>query len=148
MKKKAHNFFTPEQQEDMKLAIMDAELDTSGEVRIHIETRCPGEANDRAAHIFKLLDMDKTELRNGVLFYLAIENRKFAVIGDSGINAMVEENFWQQIKGILIDNFAKGKFTEGLVISIGKVGLELKKYFPHQRNDVNELSDDLSFGDE
>lgn len=148
MKKKAINFFTPEQQEDMKLAIMDAELGTSGEIRIHIETRCPGEANDRAAHIFKLLGMDKTELHNGVLFYLAVENRKFAVIGDSGINMKVEEDFWQQIKGILIENFAKGKFTEGLVISIAKVGTELKKYFPHQPGDMNELPDDLSFGDE
>jgi uncharacterized membrane protein len=148
MKKAARNFFTAEQQEDLKLAIMDAELDTSGEIRIHIETRCRGEANDRAAHIFKILGMDKTELHNGILFYLAVENRKFAVIGDSGINAMVEENFWQQIKGVLIENFAEGKFTEGLITGIGKVGAELKKYFPHQRDDVNELPDDLSFGDE
>ena len=148
MKDNARSFFTPEQQEDLKLAIMHAELDTSGEIRIHIETRCRGEANDRAAQIFKILGMDKTELRNGILFYLALKNRKFAVIGDSGINAMVEENFWQQLKAILIEHFARDKFTEGLVVCIGKVGAELKKYFPHQRDDINELTDDLSFGDE
>lgn len=148
MKFNARSFFTPEQQEDIKLAIQNAELDTSGEIRVHIETRCPGDVNDRAAQIFKLLNMDETELHNGILFYLAVKNRKFAVIGDSGINVMVEENFWEHIKAILLDYFSQGRFTEGLVITITRVGEELKKYFPHQRDDINELSDELSFGDE
>lgn len=148
MKLSARSFFTPEQQEDIKLAILDAELDTSGEIRVHIETKCSGDAANRAAHIFEILQMDKTELHNGVLFYLAVRNRKFAVIGDSGINALVDENFWNQIKGILIENFARDKFTEGLVTAIGKVGAELKKYFPHKREDVNELPDEISFDQE
>jgi uncharacterized membrane protein len=148
MKISARSFFTPEQQEDLKLAILNGELDSSGEIRIHIETKCPGEANDRAAQVFKILGMEKTELHNGILFYLAVKNRKFAVIGDSGINAMVEELFWEHIKAVLMEQFAQGKFTEGLIAGITQVGEELKKHFPYQRDDVNELPDDLSFGDE
>ncbi|HNX44485.1 MAG TPA: TPM domain-containing protein [Bacteroidales bacterium] len=148
MKLTARSFFSPEQKEDLKLAIQNAELDTSGEVRIHLETSCKGEANDRAVQIFKTLGMDKTELRNGVLFYLAVKNRKFAVIGDSGINRMVDENFWEHLKALLIENFAEGKFTEGLILGVSNVGEELKKYFPHKPDDTNELPDELSFGDE
>ena len=86
MSKSARNFFTEEEKENIKLSIKNAELDTSGEIRVHVENKCKGEVLDRAAYVFDKLKMNKTELRNGVLFYLAIKNRKFAIIGDSGIN--------------------------------------------------------------
>jgi uncharacterized membrane protein len=142
----AKKFFTPEQQEDIKQAVLNAELDTSGEIRVHIENQCSGDVLIRAAQIFKKLRMDRTALHNGVLFYLAIENRKFAIIGDAGINAVVPENFWEQIKTKMLNQFREGQFTQGLSEAITEAGSQLKHHFPHQKNDVNELPDDISFG--
>ena len=90
--------------------------------------------------------MNKTELRNGVLFYLAVKSRKFAILGDSGINAKVPEDFWDKIKEDMAAHFKKGEFTEGLVKGIEEAGKSLKAYFPYKSDDVNELSDDISFG--
>ena len=144
----AKEFFTREEKEDIRQAILNAELDTSGEIRVHIETNCPGEVLDRAAYLFKKLGMQETELRNGVLFYLAVNNRKFAILGDKGINAMVPENFWDDVKVILMNHFRENRFAEGLVEGIGKVGEKLKAHYPYQADDINELSDDLSFGEQ
>jgi uncharacterized membrane protein len=146
MTKSAKDFFSKEQKEDIRQAILNAELDTSGEIRVHIETSFTGDVLDRAAYIFDKLGMQKTERRNGVLFYLAISNRRFAVIGDKGINAVVPENFWDDIKNNLLNHFREEKFTEGLMEGITMVGRKLKKHFPHQTGDVNELPDDISFG--
>jgi uncharacterized membrane protein len=140
------SFFTPQQQEDIRFAIRNAELDTSGEIRVHIENSLNGDVMDRAAYLFKQLDMDKTELRNGVLIYLALKNRRFAIIGDSGINKVVPENYWDTIKLNMINHFREGRFAEGLIEAIETAGQQLKKKFPRQRNDVNELSDEISFG--
>jgi uncharacterized membrane protein len=142
----AKDFFSIQEREDIKQAIMNAELDTSGEIRVHIENNCAGDVLDRAAFIFRQLGMNKTELRNGVLIYLAAKNRRFAIIGDSGINHVVPENFWNDIKANMLNHFRENRFTEGLVEAIGATGTQLKKHFPHQREDVNELSDDISFG--
>jgi uncharacterized membrane protein len=144
----ARDFFTKEQREDIRQAILNGELDTSGEIRVHIETNCKGEVLDRAAYLFKRLKMHETELRNGVLFYLAVKNRKFAVIGDMGINSMVPEDFWDEIKLILLNNFREDRFTDGLVEGIGKVSEKLKEHFPYQTDDINELPDDISFGEQ
>lgn len=140
------NFFSQEQEKVILLAIRGAELDTSGEIRVHIENSCSGDVLDRAANIFDKLQMQKTQLRNGVLIYLAVENRKFAILGDAGINAVVPENFWDDIKLTMLSHFREGKFTEGLVEAISRAGEQLKKHFPFQKDDVNELPDDLSFG--
>jgi len=148
MSKSARTFFSPEQVEDIKHAILEAELDTSGEIRIHIENTCPGDVLDRASFVFDRLGMKNTELRNGVLIYLAIRNRKFAIIGDSGINALVEKDYWERIKARMLDSFREEKFTEGLVLAILDVGKQLKTHFPFTRDDVNELSDEVSFGDQ
>lgn len=148
MGNKARNFFTPEQLEDIKLAIQNAELDTSGEIKVHLETQCEGEVLNRATQVFEALHMNETELRNGVLFYLAVMNRKFAVIGDAGINAVVDPMYWDRIKSRMTDHFRENRFTEGLIQAITETGLTLKNHFPRQTDDVNELSDDLSFGDE
>lgn len=146
MAKSAKSFFTKQQQDDIKQAILKAELDTSGEVRIHIENTCKGEVLDRAAFIFEKLKMQKTELRNGVLFYLAIKNKKFAILGDKGINASVPENFWDEIKQKMQEHFKEENFTEGLIEGISIAGEKLKKHFPYHSDDINELSDEISFG--
>jgi len=141
----ARNFFTKEQREDLHQAIMNAELDTSGEIRVHIENSCPGEVLERALIIFRKLGMEKTANRNGVLIYLAVKNRKFAIIGDEGIHKVVSDNYWDKIKNRMLDQFRENHFTEGLVEAITETGKQLKKFFPHQADDKNELSDDISF---
>ncbi|MDP4290600.1 MAG: TPM domain-containing protein [Bacteroidota bacterium] len=142
----AKNFFSVEQQADILKAIQQAELNTSGEIRVHIENKCSGNALARSAYLFNKLGMTKTAQRNGVLFYLAVEHRKFAVLGDKGIDAVVPANFWDDVKSILQNNFKEGRFTEGLTNAISLAGELLKKHFPHQKDDINELPDDISFG--
>ena len=147
MKTRAKDFFSKEQKSEIKKAILNAELDTSGEIRVHIENECNGDALDRASYLFGKLKMDTTDLHNGVLFYLAIVSKKFAIIGDSGINKEVPENFWEEIKTIMAGKFKEGDFTEGLSTGITMAGVRLKKHFPHHIDDINELSDEISFGD-
>jgi uncharacterized membrane protein len=144
---KASSFFTKEQQENIRGAIKEAELSTSGEIRVHIETHVSGDVLDRAAWIFKRIGMHRTEERNGVLFYLAVTNRKFAVIGDKGINEKVPEDFWNGIKDLLEKHFSEGEFTEGLRKGILISGSQLKEHFPHRKDDINELPDEISFDD-
>ncbi len=146
MSPSAKSFFSKEERDRIKKAILNAELDTSGEIRVHIESNCKEEVLDRTAYLFKKLGMEKTELHNGVLFYLAIKSRKYAIIGDKGINAGVPENFWDDIKSKMEKAFKEGKFVEGLEHAIEETGKHLKKHFPHQVDDINELSDEISFG--
>jgi len=127
-------------------AIKRAEKNTSGEVRVHIENHCKVDVLDRAADVFAMLKMHKTQLRNGVLFYLALKDQNFAVLGDAGINAVVPNNFWESIKDAMLENFKKGNFAEGLSVGITMAGEKLKEHFPYQKDDVNELPDDISFG--
>ena len=141
----ARTFFTKEEQQKIVAAIKEAELNTSGEIRVHIENHCKEEALERAAEVFYDLKMDRTAARNGILFYLAVKDHKFAIIGDEGINREVEHDFWNDIKDEIISNFKENKFAEGLIAGILKCGDKLKKYFPHQNDDVNELSDEISF---
>lgn len=143
----AKNFFTPEQQADILKAVQQAELNTSGEIRVHIENECDGDVLNRSVYLFKKLGMANTEQHNGVLFYLAVEHRKFAVLGDAGIDAVVPENFWDDVKTLMLNNFKEERFTEGLTKGIELAGELLKKHFPYQKDDKNELPDDVSFGD-
>ncbi len=143
---KTSDLFTKKQKIDIVNAIKQAELNTSGEIRVHIEKSCKGDVLDRAAYIFDKLNMQKTELRNGVIFYLAIKNKKFAILGDAGINKKVPNNFWENIKNTMIEYFKEEKFSEGLVKGITMAGEQLKAHFPYQSDDVNELPDDISFG--
>jgi uncharacterized membrane protein len=142
---KPSDFFTQEEKDNIKKAVQEAELNTSGEIRVHIEKDCKIDVLDRAAYIFDKLDMQKTEQRNGVLFYLAIEDRKFAILGDAGINSKVPENFWDSIKDEMLNKFKNNEFTQGLINGIKQAGEKLKEHFPYQKDDVNELSDDISF---
>lgn len=127
-------------------AVKQAELNTSGEIRIHIEDRCKGNVLDRAADVFAMLKMQKTEQRNGVLFYLALDDKQFAILGDAGINAVVPANFWESIKEEMMAHFKNGEFADGLVKGVEMAGEKLKQHFPYQTDDVNELPNDISFG--
>ena len=140
------NFFTDNEKKQITDAVKAAELNTSGEVRVHVEGQCPEDVLDRAAHWFKTLAMHKTELRNGVLFYLAVDDHKFAILGDAGINAKVPADFWEDIKAHMLSKFKEGRFADGLAEGIRMAGEQLQAHFPYQTDDVNELSDEISFG--
>jgi len=145
-KKTIETFFKEEEKEAIVEAIKRAEKNTSGEVRVHIESKCKGSELSRAAQVFKILGMHKTKQRNGVLIYLAFKDRKFAVIGDAGINEVVPEDFWEEIKVLLLNRFAERKFGKGIASAIDKIGEKLAEFFPYQTDDVNELPDEISFG--
>lgn len=139
------SFFTSDQQNQLIASIKEAELATSGEVRLHIENHCKTEVLERAAQVFSNLKMHKTALRNGVLFYLAIKDKKFAILGDVGINKVVPADFWDSIKSKTIEEFKKENYTQGLSDAIIEAGRQLKTHFPYQSDDINELPDDISF---
>lgn len=143
----ASQFFSREEKERIRVAVAEAELNTSGEIRVHMERRCKADALDRAAYIFEKLGMHKTQQRNGVLFYLAIDDHKFAILGDAGINKVTPEDFWDNIKVKMLAEFQEKRFCNGLETGIRTAGEQLQAHFPHQGGDVNELSDDISFGD-
>ncbi|MBE0647970.1 MAG: TPM domain-containing protein [Bacteroidales bacterium] len=142
----ARYFLTQQEQQLITQAIRDAELNNSGEVRVHVENSCKGEVLDRATYIFKQLNMHRTKLRNGVLFYLSVQDHKFAILGDMGINQMVPDTFWDDIKEMMAAKFREGEFASGLTEGILQAGKHLKKHFPYQSDDVNELADEISFG--
>lgn len=144
---KSSQFFNEEQKRLITDAIKEAELNTSGEIRVHIESDCKEDVLDRAAYMFEKLAIHKTELRNGVLFYLSINDRKFAILGDAGINAVTPDNFWEEIKETILNHFKENKFDIGLSTGIKMAGIALKEHFPYQKDDVNELSDEISFND-
>lgn len=138
--------FSEKDQELITSAIQTAENETSGEIRVHLEKSCLGNVLDRAAQVFENLEMHKTQLRNGVLIYLAYEDRKFAILGDAGINSAVPENFWDEIKIKMQSRFRAGHFVEGLCEGVEMAGKQLKSNFPRKGDDVNELPDKISFG--
>ncbi|MBL7968015.1 MAG: TPM domain-containing protein [Prolixibacteraceae bacterium] len=139
------NFFSSEEKKRITDAIAEAEKNTSGEIRLHAEGHCKIDVLDRAAYVFKKLGMHETEQRNGVLFYLAVHDRKFAIIGDAGINRVVPADFWNEIKETMLGYFKEGKFTDGLTKGILMAGEQLKANFPFHKDDVNELSNEISF---
>ena len=142
---KASKFFTQEQQDTIVRAIGEAEHATSGEIRVHVETSCKADVLDEAAWLFRKLGMHKTADRNGVLIYLALSERKFAIIGDRGINNVVPLGFWDNIRDHMKERFAESLFTEGLAEGILMAGEQLKEHFPYTKDDVNELTDTISF---
>ncbi|MDY0099637.1 MAG: TPM domain-containing protein [Bacteroidales bacterium] len=147
MEIKASTFFTREQQEEIRFAIKEAEDATSGEIRVHIETSLQGNVLDRAAWVFKRIGMHETNEHNGVLFYLAVRNKEFAIIGDGGINEKVEADFWDSVKEVLENHFRESNFTRGLVEGIRLAGEQMREHFPIKKDDKNELPDEISFDD-
>jgi len=141
-------YFTKERQQLIVNAVKEAELGTSGEIRVHIDKTCRGDVLDRAVAIFRKLGMEHTQQRNGVLVYVAVKSHKVAIIGDEGVNAVVPKDFWNKVKDTLVGNFSQGLFVEGISAAVTSVGEILKQHFPHTDDDVNELPDDISFGDD
>lgn len=142
----AKSFFTTQQQDAIVNAIRHAETKTNGEIRVHIEAKCNGNAYNRAVQVFEQLGMTNTEAKNGVLFYLAYADHQFSVIGDTGIHAKVTDAFWQDLKNLMEIKFKEHLFLEGLCQAISMAGEKLSIYFPKTTNNTNELTDDISFG--
>lgn len=139
-------FLTEEQCRTIEAAIERAESQCSGEIRVHVDEHCSRDILEAASQTFARLKMHKTELRNGVLFYIASEDKKFAVIGDKGINSKVAEGFWDDVCGAMTEHFKEGDFVEGIVHGIRLCGEKLSEHFPHQENDINELPNEVTFG--
>lgn len=140
-------FITKEQESEIVKAIEAAELKTSGEIRVHIESKCPGDAVQRAIAIFNYLKMYKTKERNGVLIYVACNSHKFAIIGDKGINEKVSADFWNEIKNEMRNSFVMGDFAGGICNAVHSAGESLARFFPYRSDDVNEQPNEVSFGD-
>mgnify|MGYP004442625293 FL=1 len=137
----------PEQQRILD-AIRAAELQTSGEVRVHIENRCPDkEPMARATTLFGKLGMTQTQQRNGVLIYVALKSRRFCILGDSGIHSVAGQDFWQSARDAMQPLFAAGKPAEAIAEGVRRVGELLHERFPYQEDDVNELPDEISWGE-
>ncbi|MCI4670170.1 MAG: TPM domain-containing protein [Bacteroidia bacterium] len=142
----SETFFSKEEDRDIVEAIQKAEKQTSGEIRIHLESRAKMEVEKRAWKVFHQLEMHKTALRNGVLIYMAIKDHKFAIIGDEGINKLVGEGFWEDTAKILSKAFKEEAFVKGLTDAVLSIGEKLKEHFPYEENDENELPNEISFG--
>ena len=146
-KKKEKFFFNAAEETSIIKAIREAEDQSSGEIRVHVEPTCKGDTFERALALFSELEMHRTALHNGVLFYLAYDDHKFSIVADEGINKVVPENFLEDIKDMMEAKFKKGEFISGLQQGIALTGQQLKKYFPHQAGgDKNELTDEVSKG--
>lgn len=151
---KVADFLTSEEEQAVIEAIRTAEKNTSGEIRVHLESKSVSQDNkeeamdafDRATDVFEMLKMQNTQERNGVLIYVAIDDRTLVIMGDEGINNVVPPNFWESTKDIIIDHFRKGEMKEGLVNGILKAGEQLKKHFPYKKGGDNQLPDEISVG--
>lgn len=137
--------FSREQEQQLLEAIRKAEQQTSGEIRVHVDSAHVNEPLERAKEMFAKLKMHKTELRNGILFYINFKERKFAVWGDVGIDQKVPTNFWDSIKETAVEHFKKDEIVEGLSKCIHMCGDQLKQYFPVSSQDKNELKNDISY---
>lgn len=142
---KNNSFLTREQEQHIVRAIKEAEQTTSGEIRVHLEKKSGGDPFDRAREVFHQLQMEQTQQRNAVLFYVAVADKTFAVYADKGINDVVQKDFWEQICHQMQQLFRQGRFAEGLIAGIRKTGEQLQQFFPYDKeSDKNELPDELS----
>jgi uncharacterized membrane protein len=138
-------FFQPEEEDRIIDAIQEAELNTSGEIRVHLEDNLKGDVLQAAQKTFLKLEMHKTEARNGVLIFIAPEQRKLAILGDKGINEKVPKDFWSEERDIMLAHFKSGNYADGVCAAVQQVGAKLKDFFPYQSDDENELPDDISY---
>ncbi|MDX1544852.1 MAG: TPM domain-containing protein [Christiangramia sp.] len=138
-------FLSKKEESEIVEAIRKAELKTSGEIRVHLERTTDGkDIFDRAMEVFHMLKMDNTKQDNGVLIYVAVEDRNFVIYGDKGINEVVPDDFWESTKDLIVSHFKKGHYKDGLVEGILKAGEQLQEHFPWDEGDRNELSDQIS----
>jgi len=143
---KVEDFLTSEEEAEIVKAISQAEKNTSGEIRVHIEKHTQKPPLERAQEVFHFLGMDQTSLRNGVLFYVGVADHAFAIIGDEGIDKAVESDFWDCTRDVVISNFKENKYKDGLVAGILRAGERLEHYFPFTVGDRDELSNEISKG--
>ena len=143
---KVEDFLTEQEEQEIVAAILEAEKNTSGEIRVHIEATTSLDHYKRAKEVFHLLKMDNTKEENGVLIYVAVHDKKFAIHGDTGIDAVVPKDFWNSTKDIIQSHFEKGNFKQGLVEGILLAGKELEAHFPWNHGNINELSNEVSKG--
>ena len=144
---KLEDFLTDADERDVVEAIRLAEKETSGEIRVHLEKHCEGDPLERAKAVFEMLEMNKTKLKNGVLFYMAVNDKVFAICGDKGIDDVVADNFWNTTKDLMASQFRQGNFKQGLIDGIASAGFELQRYCPCEDDDVDELSNEISLGE-
>lgn len=125
-------------------AITGAEAGTSAEIRVHLDHRCPGEPVARAAAVFDRLGMHRTAERHGVLIYVAVADRKLAVIGDQGIHERVGEAYWQRLVADVLAHFREARPRDGVLHAVSELGAALHRHFPRAPDDRNELRDEMS----
>ena len=143
---KVEDFLTQEEEQEIVEAIRMAEKNTSGEIRVHIEKTTSLDAFDRAMEVFLELKMNETSQKNGVLIYMAVENKTFVICGDQGINDVVQNDFWDCTRDVMITQFKEKKYKQGLINGILRAGEQLQKYFPWEKGDTDELSNEISKG--
>jgi len=141
---RVEDFLTAEEEQEIVLAILDAEKNTSGEIRVHIEAHTRNDHVNRAKEVFHLLKMDNTKEENGVIIYVAVNDKKFSIYGDRGIDKVVPDNFWDTTRDVIETHFKNGRFKQGLIDGILKAGKELEDHFPWNHGDANELSNEIS----
>ena len=143
---RVEDFLTQDEEQEVVKSILEAEKNTSGEIRVHIEAHTRLDIMVRAKEVFHMLKMDNTKDDNGVLIYVAVNDRKFAIFGDRGIDAVVPKDFWDTTKDAIQSQFKNGRFKQGIIDGILKAGEELNTHFPWQQDDENELSNEISKG--
>ena len=143
---KVEDFLTKEEEQEIVEAIGIAEKNTSGEIRVHIEKENTIVPLDRAMEVFRNLNMENTQERNGVIIYVAVKSKHFAIYGDKGINEKVSADFWDSTKDVMQNHFKNGNFKQAIIDKILKAGEQLKSHFPHQDDNTNELSNEISKG--
>ncbi|MFT6370604.1 MAG: putative membrane protein [Maribacter sp.] len=143
---RVEDFLSVTDEQEIVEAILKAETNTSGEIRVHIESHTQLDHYERAREVFHFLKMDNTKQENGVLLYVAVNDQKFTICGDKGINNVVPEDFWESTKDVIQSHFKKGNFKDGILEGVLKAGTELEKHFPWEHGDTNELSNEVSKG--
>lgn len=143
---RVEDFLSKEEEQDIVQAILEAERNTSGEIRVHIEAHTRLEPIERAKEVFRILKMGNTKEENGVLIYLAVNDKRFAIYGDRGIDKVVPDDFWDSTRDAIQAQFKQNNFKQGIIDGILKAGKELQTHFPWQQGDINELSDEVSKG--
>ncbi len=140
------DFLTKEEEQEIVDTIRIAERETSGEIRVHIEQNCDMDVYEHALEVFHYLKMDNTKQQNGVLIYVAIDNKTFVIYGDKGINDAVGETFWNSTRDKIASQFKQGNFKQGLIDGVIEAGKVLSEYFPWEHGDTNELDNTISKG--
>jgi uncharacterized membrane protein len=140
------DFLSAEEEAEIIEAIRRAENRTSGEIRVHLEPNCQGDVYEHALDVFHFLKMDNTKLQNGVLIYVAIDRREFVILGDKGINDVVDGDFWNTTRDHILEEFKKGYFAKGLIQGIREAGEALSQHFPWEHGDADELDNSISKG--